>query len=130
MGRIKVLPTEFWMAEEYRDQCDVKEIAPVYHRDNQYLVGDNWWFEIDGKAFTYDTKEQRNSAVKQFKYQLRVTDEAILNQRELEAITTIVRVSRNETLKREARTLLFHHRQAVSLREVRRGTQRHFIRRK
>ena len=35
MGRIKVLPIEFWMNEGYRDDCNIQEIEPVYYRDNQ-----------------------------------------------------------------------------------------------
>ena len=130
MGRVKVLPTEFWMAERYRDDCDVQEIEPVYNQDNQYLFNGRWWFEIEGKAFTYDTEQGRKKGAEQFLYQLSVTDEAILNERELASITTIMRVSRNPVLKREALALLTKHDQAVSLREVRRTVRRHFIRRK
>ena len=128
MGRIKVLPTEFWMQEGWREDCGVEEIEPTFHKNNQYLVGDRWWFEIDGKAFTYITDKKRRGAVDMFKYQLEVTDEAILDARELAAVNTILQVSRNAQLKREALALWTRHDHAASIRKLKRDMSRHFRR--
>lgn len=128
MARIKVLPTEFWMQEGWREDCGVVETAPFFHKDNQYLVGDNWWFEIDGKAFTYRDPKKQRGAVAQFKYQLSVTDEAILDARELAAVNTILQVSRNAQLKREALALWTRHDHAASIRKLKRDMSRHFRR--
>jgi len=120
MAKVKVLQTEFWMIDGYRDDCNIQEETPVFNRDGQYLMGGVWWFEIDGKAFTYDTPESRKRAVEQFKHQLSINDEVILGDRELAAIDTILRLSRNPAIKAEARKLWFKHDQAVGLRQTRR----------
>lgn len=128
MGRIKVLPTELWMQRGFREECGVEEIEPKFHKDNQYLVGDDWWFEIEGRAFTYKDAKKRQGAVDQFKYQLSITDEAILDARELDAVTTILKVSRNARLKREAIRLWTQHDHAGSIRKLKRDMARHFMR--
>lgn len=91
-------------------------------------MGDNWWFEIDGKAFTYRDPKKQRGAVAQFKYQLSVTDEAILDARELAAVNTILQVSRCAALKQAARARLQQHEHAVTLRDVQRTARRFYMR--
>ena len=126
--RLKVLPIEFWMRRKYHEG-DFVEQLPTYHREGQYLLGEHWWFEIDDQAFVYRDPRAQARAADQFKYRLEVSDEAILNARELDSITTILNVSRNAALKHEALELWRRHDQARSIRDTRRTIHGHFRKR-
>lgn len=118
---IKVLPLEFWMDEEYHDGIHLQEITPKFYRDGQYLFNKLWWFESNGRAYTYDTPEGISQAVDMFNHQLSMSLEYMLTDRERVALEQVCKLTVNPSLKREAKAALFRHGLIVQLREVTRG---------
>jgi len=56
--RIKVLPHTVYQVSKHRDKRLLleldnyhEEIAPVFNRTGEYLMGDKCWFEVRGRAF-------------------------------------------------------------------------------
>lgn len=120
--RLKVLPLQFFYWDDFLEDDDgLVEIEPRYHRDNEYLLGDFWWFECDGRAFTYKDPRRQQSQRRQFLCSLDISDEDILTARELKAVETILNLTRNPRLKSEALKQWRRHDHAQSLREISRG---------
>ena len=88
--RIKTLKVELWMKLDldpewrgYGQLLGVKypEIVPVFNRDGIYLVSDDCWIELNGRAFKYDNET--------FKFDLALLDAAEYNESDRKALVSI-----------------------------------------
>ena len=87
---LKVLPLEWWMEESDGDfvWCQsmrerYPQIEPVCFRDGYYLLGDECWFEHNGRAF--------KALAGDFKYDLELLEaEQALNHRHIAALKAVI----------------------------------------
>lgn len=127
--KLTVLPLDFWMHHEmYYEDCDVVECEPVYKCDRIFMIGEKWWFEKDGRGFTYKTPKSIKSAIRQTKYRLSVSPESILRDSEVKALETLVHFNKNPELRKHAIIMLTRHEQACSLRETGRSVRKMMLR--
>lgn len=98
MPKIKVLQLEFWMDAQpfcnketfFGDPDDpymlktYPETVPVFNRDGLYKCGNVSWFEVDGRAFTYN--------VDTFNHSLDTLHGEELTNEKFKALGAIVRV--------------------------------------
>lgn len=120
MPKLKVRPLEFWQDHDLEDLVeDFKEVPadfPLIGRNGYYCLGEAVWFEIDGRGF-FPHKYQRNQRAS-FSYVLTVNDEAILPDKEVEAMRTVLKTTKNAGVKKSIHAALSLHDQALSLRET------------
>jgi hypothetical protein len=131
MPKLKVLSLEYYMREEELSlECGVPvpDDFPLLGRDGYYCRGEDVWWESGGRGFKPKEYPGDASARSQFLYQLEHNLEAILSQREVEALETLVKVSRDGVFLKAAKQKLLKHQESVSIRETRRQTRAFFLR--
>ena len=91
---------------------------PLVGRDGYYCRGEDVWFEYQGCGYLY---HRTLKARPDFDYTLRVNDEAILMDREVLAMKTILKTTRSASIKKTLRERLNLHNEALCLRNIRRN---------
>lgn len=96
----------------------VPENFTLIGRDGFYCRGEDVWWEYKGKGYLYGrTLKCRPD----FVYDLTVNDEAILMKREANAMKTILKTTRDATVRKTVSKRLRLHEEAVYLRNIKRG---------
>ena len=88
---IKRMDLQFFMSDDFllEDLIEepshsgfYREITPLLNRNGVFKRGPDCWFEVDGRAFTYDGA--------QFDYELSLLDAPSLSMRQVEALRLVV----------------------------------------
>ena len=120
MPKLKVRSLEFWQDHDLEDLVDDFEEVPadfqLIGRDGYYCLGEAVWFEIAGRGF-FPYRYKRNQRAS-FSYVLTVNDEAILPNREVEAMRTVLKTTKIASVKKSIGAALRLHDEALSLRET------------
>ena len=121
MAWLKVLSLTFsmkYMVEESEHELTkVPDGFPLIGRDGYYCRGEDVWFEYQGCGYLFHrTLKSRPD----FEYALRVNDEAILMDREVLAMKTILKTARSGIIKNVLRERLNLHKEALYLRNIKR----------
>jgi hypothetical protein len=117
MPTLKVKQLEWYMKTSiHRDDYGYVTIRPRIGRDGYYCQDCEVWFEYSGLAFMVTGEFAREN----FCYELTVNDEAILPSREVDAMRTVLKTSRDASIKKVIRARLTMHEHALQLRSVRR----------
>ena len=90
-------------------------------RDGFYCYGKHVWWEYKGKGYLYG---RSLNCRPDFEYCLRVNDEAILIPREVAAMKTILKTTRDANVRKALSARLRLHEEAYELRRIRRGVRR------
>jgi hypothetical protein len=104
---------------------------PVYNRDGVYccpnarLPNNRYWFEYNGTAWTVPDQSRE---VEQLRHELLTTDDQILSSREVDAMNTILHISRDADIKKRIRKRLSVHYQAFDNRMTYRNARKYMLR--
>lgn len=128
MATLKVLPLNFWMKPDsvFWDEDEyekVPESLQLIGRDGFYCRDGKAWFEVGGVGYLYTTFNSIEKGVSYFKNSLRMNDELILPDREVQAMTEILKISRDATVKKAIAKRLRDHNNAYSLRATKRNAR-------
>lgn len=123
MPSLKVKPLEWYHTCDLEALIDqgytpLPESFPKVGRDGYYCLGDKVWFEYDGLAYEAFPKRPSVSARELFCYDLVVNDEAILPQREVDAMKELLGISRDPGVKKAVRKRLSLHERALGRRQT------------
>jgi hypothetical protein len=94
---------------------------PLIGRDGYYCRGEDVWFEYQGRGYLFGKTLKARSY---FEYELVINDEAILMEREVRAMETILKTSRDSNVRKAISERLRIHKEAFELRDIRRGAYR------
>jgi hypothetical protein len=94
---------------------------PLIGRDGYYCRGEDVWFEYQGRGYLFG---KTLKARPYFEYELVINDEAILMEREVRAMETILKTSRDSNVRKAISERLRIHKEAFELRDIRRGAYR------
>jgi hypothetical protein len=131
MPKLKVLSLEYYMREEDLSlECGVPvpDDFPLLGRDGYYCRGEDVWWESGGRGFKPKEYPGGASARSNFLHQLEHDLEAILSQKEVEALKTLVKLSRDGVFLKAAKQKLLRHSISASTRETGRRTRAFFLR--
>lgn len=111
---IKVLPLDFWMADEdLFDSSDHPSAPVIFNRNGIYRTPFLCWFEVNGKAYQYSRKD--------FDYTLSLMTASELNDRQAAALSAVV----SHGLATPVQSNLLHlHKENKLLQQIRRETNR------
>ena len=93
---------------------------PLLGRDGYYCRGTNVWFEVDGTGYVAYPSLDRSKAKDCFCHSFTHNDEAILSNREANAMRRLLKITSDNTVRRAIAKRLRVHDDSVSLRESRR----------
>ena len=120
MSKLKVKPLEWYMKEEHEDLLEdgyrVIDFRLV-GRDGYYCRGNNVWFEYNGQGYKAFPNATRKQAREYFCYDLTVNAEAILTQREVDAMQTVLDTVTDAAVRKALNARLRLHEQSVAIRE-------------
>jgi hypothetical protein len=123
MPKLKVKRLEWYMNMDPQKLLD-QGYTPVNHdamllgRDGYYCYGDTVWFEVGGVGYNAYPGTDRRRAREYFCYDFTVNNEAILPRREAEALRTVLKTSRDSSVRKAIIPRLRLHEQAVYLRDT------------
>jgi hypothetical protein len=122
MPKLKVKPLEWYMENDPEELAEEGYTPlPNYYRlvgrDGYYCRGDFVWFEVDGVGYQAYPRSERGRARQYFCYDFEVNDEAILPIREVEAMKTVLKTSRDSSVRKAIQASLRRHENALDLRE-------------
>jgi hypothetical protein len=123
MPKLKVKPLEWYMESdpEYFIEDGFTPIEADFQlvgRDGYYCRGDDVWFEVGGVGYRAYPRAERGRARQYFCYDFEVNDEAILPIREVEAMKTVLKTSRDSGVRKSIQDCLRRHENALDLRET------------
>ena len=123
MPKLKVKPLEWYMENnpEYFIEdgfTPVEADFKLVGRDGYYCRGDDVWFEVDGVGYQAYPRAERGRARRYFCYDLTVNEESILPEREVEAMRTVLKTSRDSGVRKSIQDCLRRHENALDLRET------------
>ena len=127
MANLKVRSLEHVMiyGVEESEFSEVPKDFPLIGRDGYYCRGEDVWFEYQGRGYLFGKTLKARSY---FEYELVINDEAILMEREVRAMETILKTTRDATVKKALWARLNLHREALDLRNIRRQGKKQWIR--
>jgi hypothetical protein len=137
MPNLKVKELDWYMKrdlEEFREEGYYKPLPETFKllgRNGYYCRGLDVWFEYNSVGYAAYPSFTRQQARESFCYDLTVNDEAILPNKEAEALRMVLKTSRDGNLNKMIRSKLYTHESAVSIRETGRRariTATHFFR--
>lgn len=125
MANLKVKPLEWYMMGDQEElflegYVPVPDTFELVGRDGYYCYLDFVWFEYQGVGYFAFPGFTSQKAREHFCYTITVNDEAILLQKEAEAMQTVLKTTRDSAVKKAIRQRLQLHRTALELRECRR----------
>lgn len=128
MSTLKVLPLDFWMNPNsfFWDESEYEKVPESFEligRNGFYCRDGQAWFEVDGIGYLFTISNSIEKGVSHFKYCLRMNDELILPDREVNAMTEILKVSRDAAVKKAISKRLGEHIVAYQLRQTRRNAR-------
>lgn len=128
MPKLKVKPLEWYMNNDPEDLVDqgyepIENSVALIGRDGYYCYGDTVWFEVGGVGYLAYPGTDRKRAREYFCYDLTVNDEAILPNREAEAMRAVLKTSRDSGVRKAINVRLRLHEQAVDLRNTARSAR-------
>ena len=128
MSKLKVKPLEWYMEFEPEELAEegytpIEEDFELVGRDGYYCRGNDVWFEVDEVGYRAYPRSTKHMAREYFCYDLTINDEAILPAREVEAMKTVLKTSRDSRVKKAIHECLRKHEDAVSLRETGRNSK-------
>ena len=98
-------------------------IHPRIGRNGYYCLKNDVWFEYEGRAYWAYPRSTKEKAREYFCYTLSVNDEAILPNREVEAMKVVLKTCRDATVKKAIRERLNLHQQSVELKSTSRNAR-------
>ena len=128
--KVRQLETALLFMIDYPEDCPevegwkptpVPEGFRLIGRDGFYCYGEQVWWEYKGKGYLYG---RSLNCRPDFEYCLRVNDEAILIPREVAAMKTILKTTRDANVRKALSARLRLHEEAYELRRIRRGVRR------
>lgn len=123
MANLKVRSLQHGMiyGVEESEFSEVPYDFPLIGRDGYYCRGEDVWFEYQGRGYMYG---KTLKARPDFQYGLVVNDEAVLMEREVRAMKTILKTSRDSNVRKVIYDRLRIHNESSELRDIRRGGYR------
>ena len=123
MPKLKVKPLELYMENDPEELVEEGYLPlPAYFqlvgRDGYYCRGDFVWFEVDGVGYQAYPRAERGRAREYFCYDLEVNEESILPEREVHAMRTVLKTSRDSGVRKAIQDCLRRHENALDLRET------------
>ena len=123
MATLKVLPLDFWMNPNsfFWDEDEYEKVPESFNligRDGFYCRDGQAWFEVGGIGYLFTISNSVEKGVSHFKYSLRINDELILPEREVKAMTEILKISRDAAVKKAISKRLRDHNYAYSSRAL------------
>jgi len=106
---------------ELSEFSEVPKDFPLIGRDGYYCRGEDVWFEYQGRGYVFGKTLKERSY---FEYELVINDEAILMEREVRAMQTILKTTRDPNVRKVISKRLRMHEEAFELRDIRRGAYR------
>ena len=106
---------------ELSEFSEVPKDFPLIGRDGYYCRGEDVWFEYQGRGYVFGKTLKERSY---FEYELVIIDEAILMEREVRAMQTILKTTRDSNVRKVIFKRLRIHEEAFELRDIRRGAYR------
>ena len=106
---------------ELSEFSEVPKDFPLIGRDGYYCRGEDVWFEYQGRGYVFGKTLKERSY---FEYELVINDEAILMEREVRAMQTILKTTRDSNVRKVIFKRLRIHEEAFELRDIRRGAYR------
>jgi hypothetical protein len=76
------------------------------------------WFEVDGVGYQAYPRAEHGMARKYFCYDFEVNEESILPEREVQAMRTVLKTSRDSGVRKAIQNCLLRHENALDLRET------------
>jgi hypothetical protein len=128
MPKLKVKRLEWYMDTDSEDLVDqgyepIENSIALIGRDGYYCYGNAVWFEVGGVGYHAYPRISREQAREYFCYDLTVNDEAILPNREAEAMCAVLKTSRDSGVRKAINARLRLHEEAVGLRNTGRSAR-------
>lgn len=130
MANLKVRPLEWYMKQPFEDLIEsgyVLHPIKLIGRDGYYCFKNDVWFEYQGRGYVAYPNLTRDRAKEQFLYPLmECNDELIFNKRELDAITTLINVTKKSSMKKFLQKRLSKHLISVDRRKAKQNLELQF----
>lgn len=123
MPKLKVKPLEWYMENDPEELAEegytpLEDDFELVGRDGYYCRGEYVWFEVGGVGYRAYPHAERGMARKYFCYDFEVNEESILPEREVEAMKTVLKTSRDSGVRKSIQACLRRHENALDLRET------------
>jgi hypothetical protein len=123
MPKLKVKPLEWYMENDPEELAEegytpLSKDFKLVGRDGYYCRGEYVWFEVGGVGYRAYPHAERGRARQYFCYDLTVNEESILPIREVEAMRTVLKTSRDSGVRKAIQACLRRHENALDLRET------------
>lgn len=123
MPKLKVKPLEWYMEYDPEELAEegyvpLPDDFELVGQDGYYCRGNDVWFEVDGVGYRAYPSSERRKAREYFCYDLKVNDEAILPEREAQAMKVVLNTCRDSGVRKAVNKRLRLHEDAKDLRDT------------